>query len=85
MFSKSCKDLERYTKSNKGTMITCEEPKVSPTGRYNVMQTAEALGIHRNTLQKYTDSGFIRCRYRRNTRQKFYLGSEILRFWLAQS
>ena len=70
---------------DKETMITTEEPKVSPTGRYNVMQTALVLGIHRNTLQKYTDSGFIRCRFRRNTKRKFYLGSEILRFWSAQS
>lgn len=66
-------------------MITAEQPKVSPTGRYNVMQASKVLGIHRNTLQRYTDSGFIKCRFRRNTKQKFYLGSEILRFWMAQS
>lgn len=66
-------------------MITTEEPKVSLTGRYSVMQTSQALGIHRNTLQKYTDCGFIKCRFRRNTKQKFYLGSEIMRFWQAQS
>ncbi len=66
-------------------MITAEEPKVSETGRYSVMQTSQALGIHRNTLQKYTDAGFIKCRFRRNTYTKFYEGREILRFWRAMA
>lgn len=66
-------------------MITSEEPKVTPTGRYSVMQTSQALGIHRNTLQKYTDAGYIKCRFRKSSKQKFYLGSDIMRFWSAQS
>lgn len=65
-------------------MITATEPKVSAEGRYTVAQTCAALGIHRNTLQKYTESGFIRCGFRRESSRKFYKGSEILRFWKAQ-
>lgn len=65
-------------------MITTEEPKVTLTGMYNVMQAAQALGIHRNTLSKYTECGFIKCHFRRNTKQKFYLGADIMRFWRAQ-
>jgi predicted site-specific integrase-resolvase len=49
------------------------------------MQASQALGIHRNTLQKYTDCGFIKCGFRKSSKQKFYLGSEIMRFWRAQS
>ena len=65
-------------------MITSEEPKVSPTGRYSIGQASAVLGIHRNTLFRYTEQGFIRCGYRRNTLKKFYSGSEIIRFWKSQ-
>ena len=44
-------------------------------------ETATLLGIHRNTLRTYTDKGYIKCRYRKRTLAKFYLGEEVLRFW----
>lgn len=65
-------------------MVTATEPKVAPTGRYTVKQTCECLGIHRNTLRRYTDEGHIKCSFRRETARKIYLGKEILRFWNSQ-
>ena len=65
-------------------MITAIEPNVSATGRYSVTEACAALGIHRNSLRKYTDLGLIKCGFRRHTARKFYLGSEILKFWRAQ-
>lgn len=65
-------------------MITAIEPNVSAEGRYSVSQTCIALGIHRNTLHKYTELGLIKCGFRRETARKFYKGSEIVRFWRAQ-
>lgn len=65
-------------------MITSTEPKVEASGRYSVSQASEALGIHRNTLRNYTEQGLIKCGFRRNAARKFYLGSEILKFWRAQ-
>lgn len=65
-------------------MVTSVEPQVSLTGRYSVKQTCEALGIHRNTLRRYTDEGYIKCGFRRETARKFYPGQEILRFWKSQ-
>ena len=62
-------------------MMTPEEPKVAPTGRYSVTETCRALGVHRNTLQRYTDAGKIRCGYRRANMRKFYTGMEILKLW----
>ena len=59
------------------------EPEVKPTDRYSTKETCEILGIHRNTLIRYTASGAIRCGIRRATCRKFYTGSEILRFWKA--
>lgn len=64
-------------------MITELEPNVTATGRYSITQTAAALGLHRNTLRKYTEAGFIKCGFRRESARKFYAGSEILRFWRA--
>lgn len=65
-------------------MITSVEPNVAANGRYTVGQTCAVLGIHRNTLQKYTEAGLIKCGFRRETARKFYVGSEIVRFWRAQ-
>lgn len=41
-------------------MITAILPEVNATGRYGISETSKALGIHRNTLRKYTDSGLIK-------------------------
>ena len=66
-------------------MITATEPNVIESGRYSITQTCAALGIHRNTLNRYTESGLIRCGFRKENMRKFYKGSEILRFWRAQA
>ncbi len=60
------------------------EPSIALTGRYSIEEASKMLGIHRNTLLRYTVQGKIRCGIRRGTSRKFYLGSEILRFWKAQ-
>ena len=60
------------------------EPNVSLTGRYTIDETAELLGIHRNTLCRYAKHGKIRFGIRRADSRKFFFGSEILRFWRAQ-
>lgn len=65
-------------------MITATEPRVALDGRYTVSQTCLALGIHRNTLQRYTERGLIKCGLRRETARKFYLGRDIIKFWRAQ-
>lgn len=65
-------------------MITAIEPNVSANGRYNTTETCNILGIHRKTLQKYTELGFIKCGFRRVSCRKFYVGSEIVRFWKSQ-
>lgn len=63
------------------------EPQIIATARYSISQTCELLGIHRDTLRLYTDKQrIIKCGYRSigNRKVKFYLGSEILRFWKRQ-
>lgn len=65
-------------------MMVNDEPKVSANGRYNITETCRKLGIHRNTLLKYTKLGVIKCGIRRSTAKRFYSGSEIVRFWKSQ-
>ena len=60
------------------------EPNVKPNSRYSIDATCRHLGIHRNTLLKYTKAGRIRYGVRTVTLRKFYLGSEIIRFWKNQ-
>lgn len=64
-------------------MVTVE-PNVRSDGRYSVQETAHLLGIHRNTLLRYTNKGRISCGIRRSTTRKFFTGREIIRFWKAQ-
>jgi len=59
-------------------------PNVTLTTMYSIAETCKLLDIHRDTLRKYTFSGSIHCGFRRCNGRKFYLGSEILRFWRSQ-
>ena len=61
-------------------MVTLE-PNIPNDGRYSIAETCEHLGVHRNSLRNYTDSGLIKCGFRRVNMKKFYTGSEIKRFW----
>lgn len=65
-------------------MITSTEPQVALANRYSVTETCEILGIHRNTLSRYTINGQIKCGFRRSNGRKFYQGKDILSFWKAQ-
>ena len=60
------------------------QPNVTPTTMYTIAETCRLLEMHRDTLRKYTYNGSIHCGFRRYSGRKFYLGSEILRFWRAQ-
>lgn len=53
-------------------------PDIRPAGRYTVTEACKLLGIHRNTLRKYTQSGMIRCK---GTRRKYYTGTDLLKLW----
>lgn len=68
--------------------MNAEEPKVMSSGRYSINETCGILGIHRDTLYKYTHTTCeIKCggRKRGGRLVKYYLGSEILRYWRANA
>lgn len=64
-------------------MVT-EAPNVNASGRYTISETCEALGIHRNSLRKYTNLGLITQGLRKSTAAGFYKGSDILKFWAQE-
>lgn len=66
---------------NMSFRMTATEPRVADDGRYSVTQTCEALGIHRNTLERYRKKQQIRCGWRMTTGRKYYTGIEIKRLW----
>lgn len=60
-------------------MITSEQPEVRPAARYTIKETCALLGIHRNTLRSYVNSGYIKSV--QNIHGQRFKGTEILRFW----
>lgn len=60
--------------------ISSSKPKIDPSARYGVQQAAKVLGVHRNTIRMYCNSGLIQFTYRIGKR-KMILGQELLRIW----
>lgn len=62
--------------------------EVDPRARYSIAETCRILGIHRDTLLRYTRLNYIMCGYFRTgdvRPQRFYTGEEIIRFWKSQA
>ena len=64
--------------------MTTTTPNINETGRYSIGEASALLGIHRNSLRKYTEQGLIKCGYRRTNARRFYTGAELLRLWRTQ-
>ncbi|RXE74840.1 helix-turn-helix domain-containing protein [uncultured Duncaniella sp.] len=67
--------------------MTAKEPMVVLTAKYSIKETCELLQIHRDSLYKYTHNTCeIKCGWHRRGGRavKYYLGSEILKFWNKQ-
>lgn len=60
------------------------EPQIPNDARLPIGEAAQVLGINRVTLHRKTSKGLIKCGFRRGTARRFYLGSEIKRYWRAQ-
>ena len=43
--------------------MTSDKPNVKAESRYSISKTCELLGIHRNTLRRWTDEGKIKRGY----------------------
>jgi len=54
---------------------------IAATGRYPIGKAADALGISRNTLRKYADTGDIRCGVSRRNGRAVFRGIDLIHFW----
>lgn len=61
-------------------MMRESKPEVQNSARYSVSQTAEILGVHRNTVGNYMKSGALGFSTRATTR-KLISGADILKMW----
>lgn len=63
-------------------MMCFEQPNVKPNGYYPIGVAAARLGIHRNTLRKYSDNGEIKGTIARSYPFRLlFTGRELLKLW----
>ena len=64
-------------------MLTGQLTGIEPNRRYTVKETAELLGICRNTLIKYTKSNDIKATVHTPTGKLYYTGKDIQNFFYS--
>lgn len=58
-------------------------PNIIPAARYELREAAEALGVDKSSIQRWTKDGRLTCGIKKSNNRKFWLGSELIRFWKA--
>lgn len=58
-----------------------EKPKVSPSGRYTLLQAAKALELSKSTIYRMIGGGKIKATHRQSDNKQVIAGTEILRVW----
>lgn len=61
--------------------MVADEPIVNPDSRYTIKETGRLLGMSRNTVKKYTDSGQLKHVVHKATGKRLYTGYAIVLFW----
>jgi len=60
-------------------------PEVNPNARMELREAAEALGVDKSTIQRWTDDGRLKLGgIKQANNRKYWLGSELIRFWKSQ-
>lgn len=57
------------------------EPKVCPSGLYELKDAAAALGIDRSTLTRAANAGRIKFTIRRCNNRRVFRGIDIIIYW----
>lgn len=63
--------------------MTTKEPKINLTDRLELKATAEVLNVSKGTVLRYTQKGLLRAGIKKSNGRRYWLGSEIIRFWQA--
>lgn len=62
-------------------MITSENPKIKAQSRYTLSQAAKVMGVHRNTVARWIETGLISSERGQRSRRRFIMGSELRKLW----
>lgn len=57
------------------------KPQIPDTANYSISEASQILNISRTTLLRHTNDGFVRCKFRKQNKRKFYTGAELKRYW----
>ena len=58
-------------------------PNIPLSARLELREAAEALGVDKSSIQRWTKDGRLACGIKKSNNRKFWLGSELIRFWKA--
>lgn len=61
--------------------MTNTQPNVHPDNYYSRNEAAQALHVDTKTLDRYTDSGAIKCFVRKCNNRRVWKGSDIINCW----
>lgn len=59
-------------------------PGLVRTKKYSTAEVAELLGVHRTTIRRYAEGGYLKCGYSRQNGRRFFTGEQILNFYNSQ-
>jgi predicted site-specific integrase-resolvase len=57
---------------------------IEPSARYELREAADALSVDKSTIQRWSHDGLLRFGIKKSNNRKFWLGSELIRFWKAE-
>lgn len=63
--------------------MTTTRPHVALDGHYSISETASLLGVHRNTIRRWIDSGYMKEKSYRHSKRPFVVGTEIIKIFNA--
>ena len=63
--------------------MTTTRPNIDPNGRYGVTDTAKILKIHRTTVWRWVDKGWLKPMLRKINNRTFFRGCDIIAAWDA--
>lgn len=63
--------------------MTSLQPQCDQNGRYSHSETCNILGISSKTLYRHSPEK-IKFGMRKSNGRRFYLGSEIIKYWRSQ-
>lgn len=58
-----------------------ERPSISPNARLSLVEVCSLLGVSRETVRKWRNTGILPFRVRMVNNKKYYEGRDVLRLW----